>query len=354
MYWLAQSGAALQLLRGPRRIVGSSSGSSASSAASSDALRRRRPRRCRHRWCRSEIGIGRRGDDDDIAGARLRRRDRDTVVVVCSSIARSSSPLPPPPRAPNSGTASTAARTTAPTLSTRGSTAPSGPSRRAIGGAGSSHIDEPSSSWSSGSSRRTTWWVRVRSADRADGPARSARCGRDRIGRPVPEAVVVVEVVAHGDCRRALAGRRQGTGLARVVIRSQHWRRNGNVRHVSRHRRTTPAPAIAARWSAADTIVPTLGEVAESGRTRLPAKEVTAARWSVGSNPTLSAQPHGCGSADRCGTRCVGRQIERNADDTAISASDRDHDVCHDHRPVPTGSSRRRSPTRRSRARPSS
>ena len=44
------------------------------------------------------------------------------------------------------------------------------------------------------------------------------------------------------------------------------------------------------QWFAADTIGPTLGEVAESGRTRLPAKEVTAARWSVGSNPTLSAQ----------------------------------------------------------------
>src|SRR5688572_26707724 len=40
----------------------------------------------------------------------------------------------------------------------------------------------------------------------------------------------------------------------------------------------------------ADTIVRTFGEVAESGRTRLPAKEVTAARWSVGSNPTLSAR----------------------------------------------------------------
>ena len=48
-----------------------------------------------------------------------------------------------------------------------------------------------------------------------------------------------------------------------------------------------PTPVAAA---AADTIGRTFGEVAESGRTRLPAKEVTAARWSVGSNPTLSAE----------------------------------------------------------------
>ena len=41
-----------------------------------------------------------------------------------------------------------------------------------------------------------------------------------------------------------------------------------------------------------DTIAAPSGEVAESGRTRLPAKEVAAFRWPVGSNPTLSAPEH--------------------------------------------------------------
>ena len=70
--------------------------------------------------------------------------------------------------------------------------------------------------------------------------------------------------------------------------------------------------------------MPSFGEVAESGRTRLPAKEVTAARWSVGSNPTLSAQtvvlqvPRGpmvsalqAAGIDAVGGERVGRKTER-------------------------------------------
>ena len=122
--------------------------------------------------------------------------------------------------------------------------------------------------------------------------------------RLVPEGVVVVEVVAHACCWWALAGRRQGhrssTGRHQIATLAKKWK-------CSTCRATSSdAAAPAAAGGRADTIVPTFGEVAESGRTRLPAKEVTAARWSVGSNPTLSAQPHRCAQRFGQATPIVG------------------------------------------------
>ena len=115
-------------------------------------------------------------------------------------------------------------------------------------------------------------------------PVRAERCGRDRRSAR-PRMRRRRSSCSLDAALGALAGRRQvprsSTGRHQIATLVKKWKSSTPVRHRRSTRRATAGTA--------DTIGRTFGEVAESGRTRLPAKEVTAARWSVGSNPTLSA-----------------------------------------------------------------
>ena len=202
----------------------------------------RQPRPPRHRtlgrrrptaaatWCRS---IDRRAVTTTTSPLVVRHRRGGEGRGRLFVDARNASPPPSsPPRALNSGTESTTARATAPTLSTRGSTEPSGPRRLTIGATGSTHIDAPSS----------RLVERDFAAHDVMGPGPFGGAPADSLdlrgavrifGRSVPE-VVVVEVVAHQWCRRrspGATGHRSSTGRHQIATLEKKWQCSTSERH---------------------------------------------------------------------------------------------------------------------------